>query len=398
MVVGANVTFPLNKSLNVNAYKLSAIVAICYCLASSPFVTSSLLPVYLRAMIELSALFLLFYFLTKLSLSKGHLYFGILSIVIVLSRSILDENLLSGVSFINKTLFFVFIFNICTRRPICLSLLQRFWIKFWIIGSLSVIGIFITRHFSLLPYSPISFSEFSAKADYNYYGSFLGFYVPYNFFGFQVPKINWIFYEPVFLSLFLSFNMVNSKRFFASRLASSTFALLNFTAGMLTFTTSFFIFAILIFIYFLFNFSGRKAGFAIMFVSMCFISLYLFQKGEQLIAFSSLADRLVRLEIFFRILSDASLIKLLFGHGIDYIPKWTDRSVGVGYLVLIVDLGAVFTFLYLCTLYGALKSNQLTLFTFAFYGLLFNPSSFPLFYLAIVLSSYNLTKSYRGFG
>jgi len=145
-------------------------------------------------------------------------------------------------------------------------------------------------------------------------------------------------------------------------------------------------------------FVGRKAAFAIMFVSIVFISLYLFQKGEQIIAFSSLADRLVRLDIFFRILSDASLIKLLFGHGIDYIPKWTDRSVGVGYLVLIVDFGAVFALLYLSTLYYALKSNQLTLFTFAFFGLLFNPSSYPLFYLAIVLSSYNIKNSYSDLG
>lgn len=391
-------TVPLNQRLSVNGYEFIAIIAICYCLASSPFVTSSLLPVYLRAMIELFALLLLFTFLTKLSLSKWHLYFVGFSIVIILSRSILDGNLLSGVSFLNKVLFFAFMFNICTRRPMCLSLIQRFWIKFWIVGSLSVIGIFITRHFSLLPYSPISFSEFSAKADYNYYGSFLGFYVPYNFFGFQVPKINWIFYEPIFLSSFLSFNILNSNIFFKSRLAGFIFSFLNFAAGILTFTTTFFIFTILIFIFYSFNFVGRKAAFVIMLISVVLISLYLFQKGEQIIAFSSLSDRLVRLQIFFRILSDANLIKLLFGHGIDYIPKWTDRSVGVGYLVLIVDFGIVFTLLYLYTLYRVLKSNQLTLFTFAFYGLLFNPSSYPLFYLAIVLSSYNLTKSYRGFG
>jgi hypothetical protein len=309
------------------------------------------------------ALYLLIYLKTRAEQLVG----GILTVGVALAAAFSHTGQINSILATSNKLAFGMLLLATLRQPKFLQAIRVIWI--W--GSL-VITV------STLLYHAIVISGLMSPNPVDTQALSLGNY-PYQSIwplGFSMIKmehinrVTWFIAEPGQLSLLFAYNTVCADLLVRTKKNRLIFLLLTVFAGIGTFSVTFFIHLFIFAIYKAFKLSRRKIslGAATTLMALTLFSLAALCQISNLweaifLKFSSLEDRIDRLNNAIHILSSSSLDKLLFGHGINYIITTTtlgssnalaDLLVERGLLVFVLIFSAILSPLFRAPCYAVL--------------------------------------------
>jgi hypothetical protein len=351
----------------------------------------------IRFFLGITILLLLYQDFYKFQSTQLYIIFFLLFFLfleIILLRSKLN-NIISFHAAIILPLFF---FIVSKSNKVTFNIFLDFWLCFSFILSIAAIFSFLIHQFSSIDVDILNF-RLSGRFNeiYNYRMSIFGFTMEKNFYVVNVARVCSFFNEPQHAGLFFILNIVLIKTY--SNLISKKYFFANFIAGLLTFSLTFYIVYLLVL--FLRSKSYQKA--IIMVMSLTILLFYIYHSGNnynlsnELLNFTSYQDRITRDLNAIDILNNASILKLLVGHGFDnYMQLSIDgRAIASGFLNLIFDNGFFILFIFLIILIRFSFRNPILLFVLLTYLILMPWYKFSFCWYVIILAGLNNTGTFR---
>lgn len=365
-----------------------ALIIIAYVVFTRPLIFYNFIPYWARALVEGLPLVLL-----ALAIFKQYrqtIVPMLAWLVLAALNFLLTESdpVLSATSFL-KLLFLFVLIALLANMPRLRKVLQLFSGYFWLVVSVSVILAFIGYQLKLVSFLHWDFSEINEKAPYQYFHNlWLGNVRKHFAFDDWIPKAMWYFVEPGPLSLFFAFNFIFGDLLFTGRLRSDLFRYVNFVAGLCTISISYFLFFIIYFSARLFrSMTGRlfPVVFSLIMVvcAAAVISSDAFQAavGGETKTYTSLLDRVTKLEVARAVVSDNVFQTIVVGNGIELAGKGFDTAITSGVLTHIAERGLVFTILIWTFIYRLIRPQYALFGLIVYYNFSFEFLFYPIFSL-----------------
>lgn len=336
--------------------KIISILLIVLALISPPFVFSQI-PFFgkeIRGMLGIAIISLLYLENTKFKFSE--IIFFILLVIILTLEIFSERSSLNNVLSAYAVIFVAYsIFRVLRTNNFSNEIFLRLWMRFSLIISVLAIISFFVNQFTNFNTALVSFnsSESLFNPAYDYKISIFGFTVFKQFAFIGLERVSSFFTEPQYAGMFFAFNLlIISKN---SNLFSIKYYFTSLLAGLLTFSLTFYLVFMLILIL---NLKFKQINVvltALMSLLLFLIISYLFNVNFESfnLHFSetSFLDRMERNFYAIDVLKDASISKLLFGHGINNFIKYTDdelgRGISSGFLYLFFEFGILLSCLVL---------------------------------------------------
>lgn len=375
-------------------YQKAPILAFFVCLyatLSPPFVFSAFTPNYIRALLEINIFFVLsLYLMSVKKTSLPYNAIGIWLMLFVMTFVVSSGEIAAHIASAINIVIFLLLIKLGDVSVSFVYWIRWYWVRIWSLASVSIIVAFVSYQMNIMVFTPFDLSEVVGAASYTYYNNIiLGNFLSYRFFDLSVPKLTWYIYEPGMLSFILGLNLLISDGLFADPKNIKIFKFINLIAGVFTFSTTFYLFFIsYAFIKMSMSRSLRMSRILmipIFSVLILWFVIYFFMETD-LAKFTSLDDRVMRLEIAESFLRNNSLISFLFGNGIGASIRASDNGISSGFLSVLVERGVLVLIYLFFYIYKYAKINTPLIVFIIFYHITFEMIWYPIFYIAIMLN------------
>ena len=237
-------------------------------------------------------------------------------------------------------LFYLLINDIKNNKKFIKTIKDYYIFIFYILSITNILNFFYILNFNDF-YKVFNFNTNTQTAYIEtIFG--IGMYKNLTFIDFKVVKVFSFFNEPIWASIFFFLNAFYIKH------KKSRFNILNFISGILTFTYTFYFLVIIK--YLILN----RNKFSISFFINIFIFISIFLYFSE---FTSLSDRVLRLNLFNEVYFNSSLTEYIFGMGWNY--NFIGKSPSSGVLFLIYEIGFLGLFFYLVIIYKLLDNPEI---------------------------------------
>jgi len=380
----------------LDTYFVALLVCI-YVIFSPPFIFSAYIPLPVRMILEVVPFLLL---LIAIRSERNNLfvykYMFVWSMLVLMMFLNSDSAFNSVVYSFVKLLFLVSILSVCYNSNTMFYVIRNVWFVFWFFVPSFVVVTFFVYQFDIVSFTHLSFDEISETAGYNYYTNiFFGNIIKSNILGIPTSRVCWYVFEPSMLAFFLGLNILLADSVYSHSKYVTKFKILNFCAGCLTFSLTFYVFFMFYVVMKLLSYGFlRRVSLltipAVLVVAVCYIYLILMDSDAG--RFTSIDDRLLRLEIGWFFINNNTLLTFLFGNGLGVSAVVFDRGISSGILAIFVERGfLVFIFL-VFIFYKYTKHNKALLLYILFYHFTFELVWYPALLIAIAIS---YAASYR---
>ncbi len=370
---------------SIDSYIVSLFICI-YVLLSPPFVFSEYIPFSVRICLEAVPAFL---FILVLHSNKSQIFILLFVwVMLVLMMFLATYSQFISVAYSCLKIIFLFLMiSLFDNKKTLFNLIKNFWFGFWLFVASSALISFGVYQMEIVHFEYLDFSTVTGSDSYHYYNNiFFGNIIQSHMFDIPVPRVTWYVFEPSILAFFFGLNVIVSDSFCVKKEYANKFKILNLFAGVVTFSNTFFIFFIFYGLFLFFNRGFLKYLFILLipifFVIVAwFINMVLV--NPDIVGFTSLGDRLERVEIANYYISNNTLLSFLFGNGVGVSAEQFGRGISSGILTIFIERGfLVFSFL-LYVFYKYTKCNKHLLIYLFFYSLTFELVWYPLLLLVI---------------
>jgi len=352
----------------------------------------------LRLFLGIIILLLLYKDFNKFQSTQFYIIF-LLLFFLFLEITLLRSPLNNIISFYAAVILPSFFFIVSKSNKVTFNILLDFWLRFSFILSVAAIVSFLIHQFSSIDVDILNFrlsGQFNETYDYRM--SIFGFTMEKNFYFVKVARVCSFFNEPQYAGLFFILNIVLIKN--NSNLISRKYFFANFIAGLLTFSLSFYI------VYLLVLFLSFKSYQKIIIMTSTSLTIWLFyiyypgniyNFSEELLKYTSYQDRITRDLNAIDIINNASISKLLVGHGFDSYTQlsFDGRAIASGVLNLIFENGFFILFIILIILINFSYRKPILLYVVLIYLILMPWYKFYFCWYVIILAGLNNTGTFR---
>lgn len=374
-----------NSQLGAN---FAALFIGVYALFSAPFVFFTQIPYGMRVGLEIAALSAVTIFVISRNISVRAVEYMLIWLMLVTLTLLYTQTSYETVirTSICWLYFLIFAAEVDNLRKLN-NLIAKSWFWIWMYISITVVIGFALYRLELVKFDYVDFGAIST-ADYTYYNNiYFGNTISVIYWGENVQRMCWYIFEPGMLAFFLGLNVIITKSVYASYEYKKLFMGLNFVAGCLTFSTTY----IMFFLGWILYGSMRRIITARAMLAMWGIFLVAticvayFVVANDLLASSSIEDRLLRANIALDIANNNSLPSFLFGNGVGISSVVADRGISSGLANVFIERGFLILAFLSFIIYKYAQSNKMLVIYIAFSSLAIEPVWYPAFLIALYI-------------
>jgi len=376
------------KYLNI----ISISLILFYVFIYPPFRISSI-PVFIPLRLTIETLVLI-YLVTKTQLvTPGKLQVNLLlAVIMVLLFGIFGaEPIRYVLSFLNKLLFFFLLIKVFQDDYKLMVSIRKAWVYIWFLISFSAIVALIGNLSGLL-----SFYKYDFYDSYAYqFNPFVGSIKFRGLFNYKLQQyVGWVF-ESGQLAYYFGINIILSKIIYKKKAGYNWFGFVNMIGGLITFSVSFYLFFIFYFIFLVFNKIKMKWLFYSTIIPFIIYYAIYFYQNPELFLFTSMLDRVWRVEGAINILLKMNLMELIFGMGTFQSRAAMGGGFTVGVLGMLLGRGLLLTVFYIFLMIKYTKYNNTLLVYTVYYNLIFGGMFlYPVSFLITVLGYWSDNHEY----
>ena len=358
-----------------------------YALSYGPFISESFVPDSVRIGIEGFVISLLLILTFQCQYNKGIILLSIAFMIfacIVISGT---DTAIKVVSSFNKIIFFTLAIGLlCGNKKILNSCIKK-WIKLWFFLGVMAILSFVGYTTSVIKFSPLEFGEINPGAQYYYLNNLIfGNLIPRTFFDISFGRVAGCMYEPGLLSFFFGFNILIARSWVNEKQVR-IFMWVNFIAGLATLSMTFYFFVVPFFIAKLGFIENKLRGIIIATALFLLCTLFIFYIPDtDFLEHSSVADRLLRLELAIDVIQNNTWITSLLGNGIGIAVERGGMGLSSGPVNVFVERGAIMLIFLFYLLAKCSKHNRWLILYLFYYSFTFEMFWFPVYLLAIAMA------------
>jgi len=368
-----------------------------------PFRGSSI-PVFIPFRLTIETLILIYLLTRTQGVSFGKIQVNLLLAVffVFLFGVFSFEHTRHLLSFFNKLLFFILLIKVLQDDYKLMVSIRKVWIIIWYLLSFSAIIGIIGFSTGLLPfYSYEYYNPTKTIIMYSYdFNPLIGGIKPRSVGPFLLQQyVGWTF-EAGQLAYYFGINFILSGLIYNKQVRYNWFKLINFISGLLTFSLSFYLFFFIYFIIEVLKKIQMKWLFYFIIPFIIYYFIYFYINPENLL-YTSMLDRVWRVDSAMNILSKMNIMELLFGLGSSQVHELMGGGgITVSVLSLILGRGLLLTIFYLSLIIKYSKYNYTLLSFIIYYSFIFGDMIFyPITLLIIVIGyqsfNYEYIKNYE---
>ena len=337
-------------------------VIFLYVFSYPPFRSSSIIA-YANFRITLEALVLIYLLIKTQMVIPGEFQVHLLlSVILVVYFGIISpEPIRNVLSFLNKLLFLFLLIKVFEHDYKLMDLFRKIWIFLGFLISFSAIIALIGHQTGWLPFSKGVMILDQYYHDSNpLFGS-----INYRIIGpYKIARVVGWMHEHGDLAYYFALNFILSETIYIKKSGYKWFMLINLIGGLLTFSVAFYLFILFYFILKIFN---KKLKLIIYFISpiIIYYAIYFYQNPD-LFLYTSMSDRVWRIEGAIDLLSKMNLIEKFFGMGTMQTILEVGGGVTVGFLNMFLGRGILLAIFYVFIIIKYTRYNT-TLMAFVFY-------------------------------
>ena len=378
-------TYTFNdRILNNHNLGLFNISFICflylYIILYPPFRGSAILELVVFRLIS-ETLLLIILLIKSQFVGPGKIQVNLLwaGLVVIIFGIFSPENFRNVFSFLNKILFFFLLLKVLKDDYKSMITVRKIWIYLWYFISFSAIVALIGNLSGVL-----SFYQYDYYNSYSYqFYPLVGSIKYRGFFNYNLQQyVGWMF-EPGHLAYYFGLNTLLSDLINQNKNQRfNWFKIFNMIGGLLTFSFSFYLFFALYSIFILFE--KIKIKFALyLFIPVIIYSIF---SNTDLINYTSMDDRIWRIEDAIIILSKMNIMEMIFGMGTYQSRAAMEGGFTVGFLGMFIGRGLLVTLIYFFIIINYNRYNYTLLIFILYYSLIFGDMVFyPLSLILTVL-------------
>jgi hypothetical protein len=357
-------------------FKISVFILIALSFVTPPsiFAHMDFMSRDIRLFLGVMCICLFFVQVKKLRISKAYwlvmsfiIFLFFIEIFLAMSKL---SNILSYYAIIFITLLLHLVLNNCSdNRYIYVDI----WVKIGYFLSCSLVVLFLLHQFTLIDTDYFNLKGLMSYSARNYEYSVFGVSQAKDFGWISVARASGYFPESQYAGFYFMINILISRVQYI-RDQYPKWGGVNIWAGLLTFSSAFYI---VITVYFLINYVNKIKLYNRLFLLTIIIIIagvgadQLNSVLDTLLNYTSLSDRVSRIENSFGILSNiSSIANLFFGHGVEYTGGH-DKGLSIGFFHVLVERGLAGLFTVLFLSFFFLKNNKNNYFVFVLYLFVF---------------------------
>ena len=339
--------------------------------------------------------------------------FKILDIIFFLSISIIifleiifqrsDLNNILSVYFIFLIAFLLF--KVLKMKDENYVIFLKFWVRFSLTLSIAAIISFLIHQFTNYNLNFLNLNSYTTSFNevYDYKIGIFGFTIDKNFGGYIVlERVCSFFSEPQYAGFFFGFNVLLAINNYKLKL--NKYLVLNSIAGLLTFSISFYFVFIILLISSLRSSQVKLLILLTMFIVSLFTLIYFLSLNinidqiQILTSTSSLIDRYERNLSAIKLIYNASMSNLIFGHGINNYMIFNEdelgRGLSSGILYLLFEFGLLITFIFIAILISLSGNDKILILISLIYLILMPWYRYHFFWYIIILCGLKYLNSF----
>ena len=323
--------------------------------------------IFIRVSLELLVLSYLFIKNQLIAPGKINIFLALALFLTAIFGYFSPETLRNSLSFFNKLLFLFLFINFLQHNYRFLLACKKVWIFIWFFFSIAAIIAIIGKNFNLL-----TFNQYLFYGAYIYdYNQFVGSISYRGIAGYKIARyVGWMF-EHGFLAYYFAINVIIASTIYKSKYKYNHFKILNYIGGLLTFSVSFYLF---FFFHYIFKFFNRRLKIIIYFIIpfIIYAGYYFYNNpNSNFLLFTSLLDRIWRLEGSLNILSDMNFMEIFVGIGTFQSIAELGGGIPIGILSMLIGRGLLLSIFYIFLIIKfTIHNKSLMIFTL-YYSLIF---------------------------
>jgi hypothetical protein len=303
------------------------------------------------------------------------------------------EVLRNSISFFNKILFLFLFVNFLQHNYRLLLLYKKGWIFIWYFFSLAAIIAIIGKNLNLL-----SFSQYLYYDSYMYdYNPLVGSISYRGIGGYKIARyVGWMF-EHGFLAYYFAINVIIATTISKSTKKYNSFKILNYIGGLLTFSVSFYLYFFISHIFSFFNKRFKVIIYVLIF-TLLYLGYYIYKNPQsEFLLFTSLLDRIWRLDGSINILFNMNIMEILVGIGTFQARAELGGGIPIGVLSMLIGRGLLISMFYLFLIVKFTSHNKNLMIFTLYYSLIFgeiflNPITIFITSIIYIYSKYESLK------
>ena len=335
-----------------------------------PFRSSSvpdILFIFFRIFLEFLVLAYLLYKNQIINPGKINIFLVLAFILSFIFGYFSPEALRNTISFFNKLLFLFLFVNFLEHNYRLLLLYKKGWIFTWYFFSLSAVIAIIGKNLNILSFSQYLFYE-AYMYDYN---PLVGSITYRGIGGFKIARyVGWMF-EHGFIAYYFAINVIVATTISKSTNKYNWFKILNYIGGLLTFSVSFYLYFFFNYLFSFFN-KRSKVLIYILILGLLYLSYFIYKNpNSEFLMFSSLLDRIWRLDGSLNILFNMNIMEIFVGIGTFQARSELGGGIPIGILSMLIGRGLLISIFYLFLIVKLTSHNKNLMIFTLYYSLIF---------------------------